>query len=244
MLPDSRLLRWGLAALALAAGVPLTTAYGEDPKPPEAPKPPDKPAEPPAPPAPAAPAETPAAPEAPEKAQDFTLKDLDGKERTLKEFEGKWVVLEWTNYQCPYVKKHYKVTPGVDGKPDTPGRMAQLQKTYTEKGVIWLSICSSAPGKEGHMSPEKWKEAVKERQAAPTAVLLDEDGKVGQAWGAKRTPTIWVVDPKGFVGYFGAPDDAPAPTADPCVAHSYVAEFLDAVLAGKEPVTRETKVYG
>lgn len=232
------LLSAGLCAVFAAGLLSLTwtSARADDPKPPEAPKPPEKPAE-----APAAPAE---APEAPEKAQDFTLKDLDGKERKLSEFAGKWVVLEWTNYTCPYVKKHYKVTPGVDGKPDTPGRMAQLQKTYTGKDVIWLSICSSAPGKEGNMSVAKWKESVKERQAAPTAVLIDEDGKVGQLYGAKKTPTIWVVDPKGFIAYFGAPDDAPAPTADPLTAKSYIAEFLDAVLAGKEPATRETPVYG
>ena len=253
----------GVAALGLALS--WNTAQAEDPpKPAGTPKEGEKPAD-----KPAAdkPAEKPAAEKPPEKpisepvmpgepARDFAVKDLDGKERKLSEFKGKWVVLEWTNYDCGFVKKHYKVTPEADGKPAVPGRMAALQKTYTEKGVIWLSICSSAPGKpaegdkpevkpkEGWKTPDEWRKAMKERMAAPTAVLLDEDGTNGRRWGARRTPTVWIVDPKGNVGYYGAPDDKAQPTANPYEANSYIAEFLDAVLAGKEPPTKDTKPYG
>lgn len=194
---------------------------------------------------PAAPV-APEPPPAPEKAKDFTLKDLDGKERTLAEFAGKWVVLEWTNYGCPFVKKHYKpVEPAAEGGEKQPGNIPALQKTYTAKGVAWLSICSSGPGKEGHMSPEAWKAALTERMAAPTAVLLDEDGKVGKAYGSKNTPGIWIIDPKGFVAYVGAVDDLPSPRANPADAENkYVVQVLDAVLAGKEPPLRESKHYG
>lgn len=229
------LLGLGLGALALAR------ASAEDPKPAEkpaeapAPKPEDKPAE--------NPAEKPAEP-APEKAPEFTLKDLDGKDVKLSDFAGKWVVLEWTNYDCPFVKKHYLVKPGEEGKPAQPGNMAVLQKTYTAKGVIWLSICSSAPGKEGHKTIEGWKTAAQERLVAPTAILPDPDGTVGRLYDAKKTPTVFIVDPQGLIGYRGAVDDTPSPKADPATAKNYVAAFLDAVLAGKEPETRETSAYG
>jgi len=155
------------------------------------------------------------------------------------------VVLEWTNYGCPFVKKHYKTVPGAtEADPATPGNMPSLQKAYTAKGVVWLSICSSAPGKEGHMTPEAWKAAVTERMAAPTAVLLDGDGKVGKLYGAKKTPTVFIVDPKGMIAYTGAVDDTPSPRADPATAKCYVSETLDALLAGKEPLLRETEAYG
>jgi hypothetical protein len=170
---------------------------------------------------------------APVKAPDFTLKDLDGKERKLSEFAGKYVVLEWTNYGCPYVKNHYKTNA-----------MQTLQKTYTDKGVIWLSICSSAEGKEGFLSPEDWKKAVAERKAVPTAVLPDADGTVGHLYAARTTPDMRVIDPKGNLIYSGAIDDTPSPRGDPAKAKNYVALVLDAVLAGKEPPLAETKSYG
>lgn len=260
--------RWALAGL-LATGLvgSIAPARADDPPPkaPEKPadppkegdkpavppkegeKPPEKPADKPAP----KPISDPIL--APDPAKDFKLKDLDGKERTLTEFKGKWVVLEWTNYECPFVKKHYKVTPAEGDKPAVPGNMAVLQKTYTGKGVVWLSICSSAPGLEGNRKGpdvegvktiEQWKKEMADRQAVPTALLRDEDGTVGRLYGAKNTPTIWIVDPKGNVGYHGAVDDTMSPAADPTKAKNYVAEFLDAVLAGKEPPTRETKPYG
>lgn len=228
--------RAGLFAL-LCAGVAcaaIARASAEDPKP--APAPTEKPAD--------KPAEKPPEPAAPEKAPEFTLKDLDGKDVKLSDFAGKWVVLEWTNYDCPFVKKHYLVKPAAEGKDVVAGNMAVLQKTYTAKGVIWLSICSSAPGKEGHKSVDGWKAAAKERMAAPTAILRDEDGTVGRLYDAKKTPTAFVVDPKGMIAYRGAVDDAPSPQADPATAKNYVAAFLDAVLAGKKPETTETSAYG
>ena len=174
-------------------------------------------------------------PPPPKKASDFTLKDLDGKDRKLSEFEGKWVVLEWTNYDCPFVKKHYL----AEHK-----QMQGLQKKYTDKGVIWLSICSSAPGKQGNKSPEEWKKAIADNGAAPTAVLLDTDGKVGKDYGARNTPEIWIVNGKREIAYHGAADDTPDWHADVTKAKNYIVAVLDAVLDGKEAPVKETKPYG
>jgi peroxiredoxin len=222
--------------LCLASGV----AGADDSLPPPREKPPAgdaKPADPVKPADPATPADPKAAPPAkpePVKAPDFTLKDLDGKERKLSEFLGKVVVLEWTNYSCPFVKKHYG-----------PGAMQALQKTYTEKGVVWLSICSSAEGKQGFQKTEDWKKAVAEAKASPTALLPDADGTVGHLYGARTTPDMRIVDAKGFLAYSGAIDDDPSMKSDPAKAKvNYVAQALDAMLAGKEPPTAETKAYG
>src|SRR5205085_3436853 len=133
---------------------------------------------------------------------------------------------------CPFVKKHY-----------TPGAMQALQKKYTEKGVIWLSICSSGKGKEGYIEKaEDWKKAVDERKAAPTAVLPDPDGTVGHLYNARTTPDMRVISPKGLVVYTGAIDDSPR--GDPTKAKNYVADALDAGLLGKPPPVASTKSYG
>ncbi len=222
----------GLLASGLAALVPAVSA--DDP-------PPAKPADPPKDKPPADPSK-PADPAKPadgdkpkeEKAPDFKLKDLDGKERTLAEFKDKWVVLEWTSYGCPYVKKHYG-----------SGHMQALQKTYVDKGVVWLSICSSAPGKEGNMSVADWKKAAEERKVAATAILLDEDGTVGHLYDAKTTPDMRVISPQGTIVYSGAIDDwSPTNKVKPEEAKNYVAEVLDAVLAGKPAPIAATKSYG
>ena len=167
------------------------------------------------------------------KAPDFTLKDLDGKERKLSDFAGKWVVLEWTNYACPFVKKQY-----------VPKAMQALQKTYTAKDVVWLSICSSAEGKQGYLTPDGWKKAIADAEAAPTAMLLDADGTVGHLYDARTTPDMRVIDPKGNLVYKGAIDDNPSAQADPLKSTNYVAQVLDAVLAGKPAPVTETKPYG
>jgi hypothetical protein len=171
----------------------------------------------------------------PEKAPDFKVKDLDGKERTLKEFEGKIVVLEWTSHGCPYVKRHY------DAK-----NIQGLQKKYMEKGVIWLTICSSGEGREGWMKPEAWKEKLKELGSTPTAVLLDGSGEVGKLYGAKTTPNFCIIDGKGARAYDGAIDDnRRAKTAEEIAkSRCYVSEVLDALLAGKESPIRRTDSYG
>jgi peroxiredoxin len=223
MTPSRSRLASLLAALALAAAA-AAPARAED----------RKPASPPPAPAPAAPAKPAEAPKTDaKKAPDFKLKDLAGKERSLSEFKDKWVVLEWTNYACPYVKKHYD-----------PGHMQRLQKTYVDKGVVWLSICSSAPGLQGNMSVEDWKKAVADRRTAATAVLLDADGTVGRAYVARKTPEIRVIDPKGTIVYAGAIDASPDQAADPSKTRNYVVEVLDAVLAGKACPIAETTPYG
>lgn len=167
-------------------------------------------------------------------APDFTLKDTHDTEHTLSKYRGKWVVLEWINHGCPFVKKHY------DG-----GNMQALQERYTEKGVVWLSICSSAPGKQGHMDNAKWNETIEAKKSKATAVLPDADGKVGRLYGAKVTPTMVVISPKGKIVYQGAIDSIRSAKPEDCEkAENYVAKALDAGLAGKEPAVATTDAYG
>ncbi|MCX6969849.1 MAG: thioredoxin family protein [Verrucomicrobia bacterium] len=169
-----------------------------------------------------------------EPAQNFTLKSAAGKEVSLSDFKGKVVVLEWTNPGCPFVKKHYG-----------SGNMQKLQKDATAKGVVWLSICSSAPGKQGNMSAGDAAKASAENGSAATAYLLDEDGKVGQLYGAKRTPEMYVINKDGTLVYHGAIDDKKTPDpADIAGAKNYVAAALDDVLAGKPVSTPQTEAYG
>ena len=164
----------------------------------------------------------------------FTLKDVAGKEHSLSDYQGKHVVLEWTNYQCPFVRKHY------DSK-----NMQALQKKYGGEGIAWLSICSSAPGNQGHMSADDARKAVAERGAAPTAYLVDEGGTVGQAYGAKTTPHMFVISPEGEVVYQGAIDSIRSASLDDVPkADNYVAACLDACLSGKPVAVGSTKPYG
>jgi hypothetical protein len=167
-------------------------------------------------------------------APDFSLTDTMGHAQTLSGHKGKFVVIEWSNYDCPFVKKHYG-----------SGNMQRVQKLYTEKGVIWLTINSSAPGKQGNYPPEKWNEMIKEKGSAATAVLLDPDGKVGKMFGAKTTPHLFVINPEGVLIYQGAIDDKPS--FDPKTiegARNYVEMALDAAMAGKPVETPETQSYG
>jgi hypothetical protein len=167
-------------------------------------------------------------------APEFTLKDNNGKEHSLKDYAGKFVVLEWVNYQCPFVKKHYST-----------GNMQALQEKYTGKGVIWLSINSSAAGKQGNFEPAKIADLIKERKAHPTAYLLDSDGTVGHLYGAKATPHMFIVDPKGELAYAGAIDNKDTTDEeDVKSAKNYVAQALDQGLAGKKIATASTKAYG
>lgn len=167
-------------------------------------------------------------------APDFTLTDTHGKKHSLSDYKGKFVVLEWINHDCPFVGKHYG-----------SGNMQKLQKKYTKKGVIWLSINSSAPGKQGHCSPEKANKLTKEKDAAPTAVLLDPDGKVGKLYGAKTTPHMFIINPEGILIYNGAIDDKPSTNvADIAKAKNYVQTALDEALAGKKVTIRATQPYG
>ena len=167
-------------------------------------------------------------------APDFELKNSMGKTVKLSDYKDKYVVLEWTNQKCPFVKKHYG-----------PSNMQDLQKKYTAKGVVWLSICSSAPSKQGHQSASSWNETIKDKKFAATGVLLDEDGKVGKLYNAKTTPHMFIIAPNGNIIYQGAIDSIKsASSKDISGATNYVAEALDAHMAGKQVLNPITKPYG
>lgn len=167
-------------------------------------------------------------------APKISLQDVDGKTVKLDSFKGKYVVLEWVNFSCPFVKRQYGT-----------GNMQRLQKEYTEKGVVWLSICSSAEGKQGYMTAAEAKTISKDRNASPTDLLLDPKGAVGKAYGAKTTPHMFVIDPKGKVVYQGAIDDKPSTDpADIPPTKSYVAAALDQSMGGKKVEVATTQSYG
>jgi peroxiredoxin len=164
----------------------------------------------------------------------FETADIHGKSVKLADYAGKWVVLEWFNKDCPFVKKHYG-----------SGNMQKLQKTYTGKGVVWLSILSSAKGKEGYTDAAASLKVFKDKKSAASDFLLDPSGTVGRAYGAKTTPHIFVINPEGNVVYAGAIDDNDS--SDPAVIASsknYVSAALDASLAGKAIETASTRPYG
>jgi len=167
-------------------------------------------------------------------APTWSVADSNGKLRSLDEFKGKWVVLEWTNNGCPFVQKHYG-----------SGNMQRLQKAYTGKGVVWLSVISSAPGKDGYVSGERANQLTGSRGAAPTAVLLDAAGNVGRAYGARTTPHMFVIDPQGKLAYAGGIDDiASAEPEDIPKATNLVAAALDAGLAGRPIAVATSAPYG
>jgi len=167
-------------------------------------------------------------------APTFTLKDVEGKSHSLADFKGKFVVLEWINFDCPFVGKHYR-----------SNNMQKLQKTYTAKGVVWLSICSSAPGKQGHFTAEVIKKRLAEAKATPTAYLIDEDGTVGKLYGAKTTPHMFIIDPKGTLIYAGGIDDIRSTdVADIAKAKNHVTAALEEALAGKPVTEKVTTPYG
>ena len=164
----------------------------------------------------------------------FSLPGSDGKSHALADYAGKFVVLEWTNDGCPFVRKHYG-----------SGNMQALQKDATAQGVIWLSMISSAPGKEGHVTAARAAQLTQERHASPTVVLLDEKGDTGRAYGAKTTPHLFIVDPKGKVIYAGGIDSiASADVEDLKSATPYVKVALGEALAGKPVSTPATRPYG
>lgn len=164
----------------------------------------------------------------------FTLTDIDGTQRSLSDYAGKTVVLEWLNFDCPFVKKHYD-----------SGNMPKLQKQATAEDVVWLSVISSAPGKQGNYPPAELKKMEADKGAAPTAVLLDPDGKVGKAYGAKTTPHMYVIDGKGVLVYEGAIDSVPSTdAADIAGATNYVTGAIQAVKANKPVEPATTQAYG
>ena len=169
-----------------------------------------------------------------ELAPDFTLPGTDGKAHSLADYKGKYVVLEWTNHDCPFVKKHYG-----------SGNMQSTQKELTGKGAVWLSIVSSAPGKQGHVDAAKANDLTKSRGAAPTAVLLDPSGDVGRKYDAKTTPHMYIVAPDGKLIYMGGIDSIPSSDPDDIAkATPYVKVALAEAMAGKPVKEASTKPYG
>ena len=164
----------------------------------------------------------------------FTCLDSNGKPLTLDDLKGKTVVLEWTNHECPFVRRHY-----------TSDNMQSLQRRWTERGVIWLSIVSSAPGEEGNVTPEEANKLTVSRNAKPTAVLLDPQQAIAHAYGAKTTPHMFIIDPTGRLVYMGGIDDKPSTRiADNAEARNFVDAALTE-LAGGRPVSMPvTHSYG
>jgi len=169
-----------------------------------------------------------------EQAPDFKLVDSNGKEHSLSSFEGKTVVLEWINYDCPFVKKHY------DSK-----NMQNLQSKYAENDVVWLAICSSNKGKQGHFSNDEINRRSKSHEAKFTAYLIDESGKVGKMYGAKTTPHMYIIDRTGKLVYAGGIDDkATTDVKDIKGAKNYVSLALDELLNGKSVSIQSSTPYG
>src|SRR6516225_5010454 len=169
-----------------------------------------------------------------QNAPDFSLKDTNGKTQQLSSYKGKYVVLEWYQPDCPFVRKHYG-----------SGNMQKLQKEYTAKGIVWLSIDSSAPGQEGNYDAAKLNAFAARDGAARTALMIDSDGKVGHLYGAKTTPDMYIIDPSGKLIYAGAIDDHPTPEiSDIQLSKNYVSTALSEAMSGKAVQTPVTRPYG
>ncbi len=169
----------------------------------------------------------------PGPAPAFTARDADGRTRSLAEFKGKVVVLEWVNEGCPYVKKHYR------------GNMQATQKAALAQGAVWLSVCSSAPGQQGAVDGAQAKAWLKAHNATPTAFLLDPSGTVGRAYNAKTTPHMYVVDKAGRLVYQGGIDDKPtSKVEDIAGAKNYVLAALADLKAGRPVQAAFSKPYG
>lgn len=175
-----------------------------------------------------------AAPEVGQSAPVFTGVDSNGVEHSLSDFKGKTVVLEWTNHQCPYVIKHYE-----------SGNMQKLQKAAKEDGVVWISIVSSAEGKQGHVTAEEANAVKAETNSMATAKILDPSGEIGKLYDAKTTPHMFVVDPEGTLVYAGAIDsDSSFRQSAIEGATNYVQAALDSLKAGEPIEVASTKPYG
>ena len=175
-----------------------------------------------------------AMPEIDKPAPNFSVTDSSGKLVDLESFKGKTVVLEWTNKGCPYVHKHYAT-----------GNMQSLQKDAQAQDVVWLTVISSAPGLQGHMTAEAAQDHVTKMEAAPAAVLLDEDGKMGEAYDARTTPHMYIIDGEGVLRYMGAIDDKPtASIGDVKGAKNFVVAALKSLAAGADVDPKTTRAYG
>jgi len=167
-------------------------------------------------------------------APDFTATDSQGRTQSLNQYRAKYVVLEWHNQGCPYTRKHY-----------VSGNMQNLQKEWTAKGVVWFTVISSAPGTQGYMTDAEENAYLEQMHAAPTAVLMDPQGKLGRMYSAKATPEMYVIDPEGKLIYEGAIDNKPTPdVSDIKGADNYVNDALTEAMAGKPVVQSYTRAYG
>jgi peroxiredoxin len=167
-------------------------------------------------------------------APNFKANDVNGRVVSLSDFRGKTVVLEWNNPECPFVRKHY-----------ASGNMQKTQAAAKKDGVVWLSINSSAPGKQGHVDGAKAKSILAAQKAQPTAYLLDPRGELGNGYGAKTTPHMYIINPQGTLVYKGGIDDKPTPNpADINGARNHVLAALSELKAGKAVSVATTRPYG
>lgn len=169
-----------------------------------------------------------------EPAPGFGAVDINGKTQKLSDYKGKYVVLEWHNQSCPFTRKHYE-----------SGNMQRLQKEWTAKGVIWLTVISSGPGKQGFVTPVQEKEYLKKMNAVPTDVLMDPAGTLGHLYDAKTTPDMYIIGPAGNLIYEGAIDDKPTTDqSDIAGAKNYVEAALTEAMSGKPVTDPATRPYG
>ena len=162
----------------------------------------------------------------------FTAKTSSGKSVSLSDYKGKYVVLEWYNPDCPFVRRHYGMKT-----------MQSLQQKYGKKGVVWLSICSSARGQQGNMTGAAHNARLKQNGAMPKALLIDESGAIGRQYGAQTTPHMYVINPQGKLIYNGGIDNQPR-GGNPRAATNYVAQALDEAMAGKRVSQPTSQPYG
>lgn len=168
------------------------------------------------------------------KAPEFQAVDSNGKTHSLAEYKGKFVVLEWHNNGCPFTRKHYE-----------SGNMQQLQKEWTAKGVVWFTVISSAPGKQGYVTAAEENAYLKKMNASPTAALLDPAGTLGHLYNAKTTPEMYLITPDGTLVYQGAIDDHPTTDAsDIPNSTNYLSQALTAAMSGKPVAHASTRPYG
>jgi alkyl hydroperoxide reductase subunit AhpC len=169
-----------------------------------------------------------------DSAPEFTTTASNGKTIRLSDYRGKYVVLEWHNNGCPYVGKHYN-----------SGNMQRLQKQWTSQGVVWLTVLSSAPGKQGYVTASEENDYLTKEHAAPTAALLDPTGEIGHLYDAKTSPQMVVINPQGVVIYSGAIDDKPTTDLQGVQgATNYVGLALEQAMAGKPVQNAATRPYG
>jgi peroxiredoxin len=175
-----------------------------------------------------------AAPQVGKLAPDFTAVDSNGKTHKLSELRGKLVALEWTNHDCPYVRKHYNA-----------GNMQAIQKQAADAGVVWLTVISSPPGEQGHVAPAKANELTQTRNATPAAVLIDPKGEVGRAYDARVTPHMFLINAEGTLVYMGGIDSIPSTRADDIEkATPYFRDAITAAVKGEPVKNAVTRPYG